>query len=188
MGWFSVPEKILCRLRGGILRFLITLRGGRCGRGLRVEAGLRLRQGIHSGLQIGADVYVGRDTTIDCVPGAKLEIGDNATLTQGNFISSVTSVVIDRDTMIGEYTSIRDANHSFADVTVPMAAQPMAGNPVAIGRDVWIGRGCAILGGTRIGDGAIVGANSVVTRDLPDYAIAIGAPARVVSSRTSKTT
>ncbi len=54
---------------------------------------------------------------------------------------------------------------------------------VTIGNDVWIGSRATIMGGTTIGDGAIVGANSVVTRDVPPYAIVTGAPARVMSYR-----
>jgi acetyltransferase-like isoleucine patch superfamily enzyme len=55
--------------------------------------------------------------------------------------------------------------------------------PVILGEDVWLGAGVIILGGIRIGKGSIIGAGSVVTRDIPEYSIAVGVPARVVKVR-----
>ncbi len=54
---------------------------------------------------------------------------------------------------------------------------------IIIGNDVWIGRGATIMGGVRIGNGAVIGANAVVTRDVPPYAVAVGSPARIVKYR-----
>lgn len=54
---------------------------------------------------------------------------------------------------------------------------------ITIGNDVWIGRGCAVLKGTSIGEGVVIGANSVVTSDIPPYAIACGVPARITRYR-----
>jgi acetyltransferase-like isoleucine patch superfamily enzyme len=59
----------------------------------------------------------------------------------------------------------------------------MIADPIRIGADVWVGRGCAILSGVTIGDGAVIAANSVVTRDIPSRAIAVGAPAKPIRSR-----
>ncbi|YAK87873.1 DapH/DapD/GlmU-related protein [Paenarthrobacter nitroguajacolicus] len=54
---------------------------------------------------------------------------------------------------------------------------------ITIGRDVWVGASCVLLGGVTIGEGSVIGAGSVVTRDIPSYSIAVGNPARVVSRR-----
>jgi len=61
--------------------------------------------------------------------------------------------------------------------------QPDLQLPVQIGSDVWIGANCTILGGVQIGDGAVVGAGSIVNKDIPAYAIAVGNPARVIKYR-----
>ncbi|QSB45028.1 acyltransferase [Tsuneonella flava] len=175
--------KIAYFTRGAVVRALIVLSGGKCEANLRVEKGFRLRQGFHPGLSIGRDVYLGRNTTIDCLPGARLEIGDNVTLTEGCFISCCEAVTIGRNSLIGEYCSIRDANHDFSDLERPICEQAMLPDSISIGEDIWIGRGSAILSGVTIGTGAVIGANSVVTRSIPSHAVAFGAPAKVKGSR-----
>lgn len=180
----ALPKAAYC-LRGSLLRRLVVLAGGSCGPGLRVERGFRMRQKLHPGLQFGAHVYFGKDVTIDCLEGATLRIGDHATFTQGNFLSCCKSVEIGRRVLIGEYTSIRDANHGHADPDIPIAAQPMMAGPIVIGADAWIGRGCAVLSGVTIGEGAVVGANSVVVKDVGNRTIAVGAPARPIRSRAA---
>ena len=78
--------------------------------------------------------------------------------------------------------SIRDANHGIEHGR-PFRTQEHKTDAISIGSDVWIGRGSAILKGVTIGHGAIIGANSVVTHDIPENAIAVGAPARIVRYR-----
>lgn len=92
-------------------------------------------------------------------------------------------LTIGHDTMIGAHTVIVPANHGFARIDVPMRTQPSTRRGIDIGEDVWIGAGCAVLDGVRIGPGAVIGAGSVVTRDIEAYGIAVGVPAAVVRSR-----
>lgn len=182
-GLFRIWPKVMYRLRGIALRRLIILAGGSCGPGLRVESGLRLRQGVHRGLQFGSDVYLGRNITIDCLPSAVLQIGDNTTFTEAIFISCLERVTIGGDTLIGEFCSIRDANHDFSRIDHPIALQGMVSEPITVGPNVWLGRGCAVLSGVTIGAGAVIGANSVLTRDVPENSIAVGAPAKPIGNR-----
>lgn len=182
----SITTKIICRIRGLLLRTLVILAGGSCGPGLRVEKGLRIRQGIHRGWSLGKDVYIGRNTTVDCIPGAELFIGNNVTLTEGIFISVCEQVKIGNHCLIGEYSSIRDANHDISDMHKPIAWQPMLARPITISDNVWIGRGCAILSGTTIAVGAVVGANSTVNKSLAEEAIYAGSPAKLIRKRSSE--
>jgi acetyltransferase-like isoleucine patch superfamily enzyme len=183
MNLFALLPRITYRLRGACYRAAIVASGGQCGGGLRVEPGLRFRHGPHRGITIGRDVYIGVGTIVDCPPGGVVAIGDNVTLTHGTFISAAKSVTIGDDTLIGEYVSIRDANHQMDISPVPIRNQPMIAEGCEIGSDVWIGRGCAVLAGATLRDGCVIGANAVVMGEIPRHAIAVGAPAHVVGQR-----
>jgi acetyltransferase-like isoleucine patch superfamily enzyme len=180
----NAGAKVAYVIRGSVVRLLIKAAGGACGPGLRIERGFRLRRGFHKGLSFGSNVYLGKNVTLDVVVGARIVIGSNVTLTENIFISAAEQVTIGDHVLIGECTSIRDSNHGFADRSRPMAIQPMVPNPVAIGNDVWIGRGSAILTGITIGDGAIVAANAVVNRDVAPSSIVGGVPAKLIGERS----
>jgi acetyltransferase-like isoleucine patch superfamily enzyme len=64
-----------------------------------------------------------------------------------------------------------------------MRSQPLRSEPVAIGSDVWFGAGCSVLPGVTIGKGCVIGARAVVSKDLPEYAIAVRVPAKIVRFR-----
>lgn len=182
--FLSVLPRVAYLARGLFYRSVILLAGGQCGRGLRVEAGFRLRHGPHAGLVFGDDLYIGANTVMDCPPGGCLRIGSNVTLTHGAFISVAQEVVLGDDVLVGEYSSIRDANHGMDPDGGPITSQPMMPSRILIGSDVWIGRGCAILAGSTIGDGAVLGANSVLRGVLPSMTVGAGAPAKPIKTRT----
>lgn len=184
MNLFSLGTKVGYNLRGALYRVLILACGGACGPRLRVERGLRVRHGFHRGIRIGHSAYLGQGTVIDCPAGGRLVIGDNVTLTHGVFISAMSHVSIGDDTLIGEYTSIRDADHAIVPDNGPIRSQPMIAQGCAIGADVWIGRGAAILAGAQLGQGCVVGANAVVKGEIPAGQIAVGIPAKPVRARS----
>lgn len=186
MNLVAVLRRLSYHARGIWYRGVIIASGGRCGRNLLVESGLTLRHGAHSGLAIGDNVYFGVGTVIDCPSSGRLVIGDRVTLTHGVLIGAIASVTIGNDALIGEYVSIRDAEHGMDTAAGPMRDQPMHAKGCEIGSDVWIGRGCAILGGATLEHGCIVGANSVVKGVVPAQMIAAGAPARVIRARTGE--
>ena len=90
--------------------------------------------------------------------------------------------------MIGAHTIIVPANHGITRLDVPMGAQPLTKKGIAIAEDVWIGAGCKVLDGVHIGSGAVIGAGSVVTKDIGAYVIAVGVPAKVAGSRSIAST
>lgn len=116
----------------------------------------------------------------------RIDVGDRFTINRGSTLCAHQRITIGDHALIGEYVSIRDTNHDFADPHRPIRDQGYTSQPVAIGNDVWIGRGVAVLMGVTIGDGAIIGANSVVTRDVPAGQIWAGVPARFIRHRGPK--
>lgn len=97
----SKIPKLVNLWRGVILRRLILISGGKCGARLTVEKGLRIRQGFHSRWELGTDVYVGRNTTIDCLPGTLLRIGNNVSITEGLFVSVCERVEVGAGSVVG---------------------------------------------------------------------------------------
>ncbi|MFQ5590085.1 MAG: acyltransferase [Phycisphaerae bacterium] len=112
-----------------------------------------------------------------------IEIGDNFRINRGCLISAHLRVSVGDDCLIGEYVSIRDNNHRFDDAAKPVGEQGYRSAPVSIGDDVWIGRGVAVLPGVTIGQGAVIAANAVVTKDIPALEVWAGVPARFLRRR-----
>jgi acetyltransferase-like isoleucine patch superfamily enzyme len=136
-------------------------------------------------LSLGNHCRLGRGVEFDTSLAGHIRVGARVRINSGTIIVSNSRVVIGDDTLIGEYVSIRDANHGVAAGSL-IRTQPQTISEINIGRDVWIGRGCCILKGVSVGDGAVIGANSVVTRDVPPGHIYAGAPARRIGQRKQR--
>ncbi len=114
---------------------------------------------------------------------SSLELGDNSGLGLNARISGKT--IIGNNVMMGPNISIFTRNHSFERIDIPMNQQGFSNEkPVVLSDDVWIGANVTILPGVHVGTGAILGAASVVTKDVPDYAIVGGNPAKVLKMRS----
>lgn len=133
-------------------------------------------------ITIGRQCRIGRECEFTTEAQGEIILGGHVRINRGTTLASYVQVRIGTFSMVGEFSSIRDANHG-TELGSPMRLQPHTAAPVTIGSDVWIGRGCCILPGVTIGDGAIIGANSVVTRDIPSHTLAVGAPARILRGR-----
>lgn len=133
-------------------------------------------------LQLGEHCRLGRRVFLETCGGGRIRIADNVRINAGTFVVAYDEVTIGQDTLIGEYVSIRDADHGLAPDR-PIREQPHTARAIRIGEGVWIGRGSVILKGIAIGPGAVVAANSVVTRDVPPMTVVAGVPAREVRVR-----
>jgi len=126
----------------------------------------------------------GKNVNIEhgAVFSSKVELGDNSGIGVDAFIDG--KCVIGSDVMMGPWCVIHTQNHRFDDLNTPMDMQgDQPEKPVYIGDDVWLGSRVTLLPGVHVGSHTIIGAGSVVTKDIPDYAIAAGNPARVKKDR-----
>lgn len=134
-------------------------------------------------------IIVGRNCSFDtysrlfAANDATLLLADNVGVGPFNIINAFDDCTIGLNSMLGPYVNINCADHGTARTGEPMRFQPGRYGPVVIGEDCWIGSHAVIMKGVTIGEGAVVAAGAVVTRDVPAYAIVAGVPARVISYR-----
>ena len=114
----------------------------------------------------------------------ELTIGNNGSFGAFNHITCINKVQIGDNCLTGKWVTISDNNHGTTDFDTlheaPAIRKLYTKGPVVIGNNVWIGDKATILGGVTIGDGAVIAANSVVTKDVPAYSVVCGNPARVI--------
>ena len=174
--WYLVRYWRLLRFRVAnphvVLRGMVFL-------GKRVE--LHARPG-YGRLEIGRWVHIGDGNAIRCHEGS-LRIGDKVVLGRENTINCYLDVEIGATTIVADWVYVTDFDHRTEDVHVPIKDQGIVKTPVRIGPDCWLGVKSTVLRGSRVGRGSVLGAHAVVRGDVPEYSIAVGAPARVVRNR-----
>jgi acetyltransferase-like isoleucine patch superfamily enzyme len=139
-------------------------------------------------IHIGSGTMIGPQATLSagmvpgqrCLHDAVVRIGDRCLIGKGSGIVGHFGIEIGNDVWTGHHIYITDQNHDYRDVDLPISKQSMPERPVVIGDGSWLGHGSIVLPGVTIGRHVVVGANSVVTTDLPDFSVAVGAPAKVV--------
>jgi len=109
-----------------------------------------------------------------------LSIGDRCLIGRESSLVAHSSIVIEDDVWTGQQVHITDMNHGYVILDQPISKQSEPDAPVRVGAGSWLGHHVVVLPGVTIGRHVAVGAGSIVTRDLPDFCVAVGAPARVV--------
>ncbi|MCP2167030.1 acyltransferase [Goodfellowiella coeruleoviolacea] len=174
--WYLVRYWRLLRFRLAnphvVLRGMVFL-----GRNVEIHA----RPG-YGRLEIGRWVHIGDGNAIRCHEGS-LRIGDKVVFGKDNTVNCYLDVEIGAATLVADWVYVCDFDHVTTDVHRPIKDQGIVKSPVRIGPDSWIGTKVTVLRGTRVGRGCVLGAHAVVRGDIPEYSIAVGAPARVVRNR-----
>ena len=134
-------------------------------------------------IDIGGQSRISRDVELGTEEEGHIHLGNNVRINRGTTVFAYKQISIGQDTLIGEFVTIRDANHGIA-AGDPIRQQAHEASSIHIGKDVWIGRGAVILPGGSIGDGCVIGANSVLTKDLEAGMIAVGSPAKAIRKRS----
>jgi acetyltransferase-like isoleucine patch superfamily enzyme len=134
------------------------------------------------GIRIGDGVFIGRNTILSCKNG-DIELADGANIGFNCELFSASRVTIGRDVLMAAYSYVIGGDHDFSDPAAPVLAQARTSAGVSIGDGAWLGAGAKILDGVQVGAHAVIGAGAVVRESVPAHAIAVGVPARVVSTR-----
>ena len=115
---------------------------------------------------------------------ADINIGQNCQFGALNNITCANNIVIGNGFLSGKWVTISDNSHGGTDMAslskMPAAREICSKGPIIIEDNVWVGDKATILGGVRIGQGAVIGANAVVTKDIPAFCVAVGNPARII--------
>ena len=139
---------------------------------------------FHPGnIVLGGNIYVGHYTILKGYHKNEMSIGDNVWIGQGCFFHSAGGLRIGSNVGIAPQVRILTSVHVEAGRELPISRSPVRFAPVVIEEDSDIGIGTVILPGVTIGRGAQVGAGSVITKDVPPYAVVAGVPGRVLRMR-----
>jgi len=134
------------------------------------------------GIAIGSGVFIGRNTILSCKNG-DIDVDDGANIGFNCELFSASRVRIGRDTLLAAYCYVIGGDHDFSDPGRAVLEQGRKSLGVEVGEGAWLGAGAKVLDGVTIGNRSIVGAAAVVRDSVPDRAIAVGIPARVVGHR-----
>ncbi|HPE43533.1 MAG TPA: acyltransferase [Bacteroidales bacterium] len=147
----------------------------------------------------GKGALIRRRTRMDVLPFNHFSIGDHSTIedfaTINNGVGAVIigdrtriglgcvligPVTVGNDVMFAQNIVVSGLNHGYQEINMPPSLQPVETKPITIKDEVWIGANAVLTAGITVGKHAVIAAGSIVTKDVPDYSIAAGNPARIL--------
>ena len=194
--WYLVHQR-WNSLLDHIASFWYKIPLGKVGKGTVIRRHVRIEGNALDCVTIGEQCVIDTHAVISCSRRAHtenglieptLKMGNNCAIGQFTHVTAVNKVVIGDNLLTVRFVLISDNSHgemTLNDVTKgPLARKIVSKGPVTIGNNVWLGDKVSVLPGVTIGDGCVVGANSVVTHDIPSYSVAAGNPAKVIKTIT----
>lgn len=177
MLWFRMYRFILSIIK--IIFFKLTNKKLKmCFGKNRVEKGFNIICN-NGDIEIGDGFYGGKYGEIESIDG-KITIGNRVFFNDRIKIVGMGKIKILDDCIFGPGVQIYDHNHKFKDIKRTISKQGFSIGEIFIEEDVWIGANTIITEGVKIGRHSVIGANSVVTKDIPEYSVAVGSPAKVI--------
>jgi len=148
-----------------------------------------------SGIYLGSNCKIQPGGWIDSIReyfgvkyDGRIEIGDGAYLGHRVAIAACQEMFIGKDVVFADNVYITDLLHGYEDINLPIFKTPLvSAGPVVIEDQVWLGQRVSVMPNIRIGRHSVIGANSVVTKDIPPYCVAAGVPAKVIKKYNPNT-
>ncbi len=166
---FSITKIFFLKIRGYNIDYTVILKGNNF-----------FFQSVRAAINISKNSIIGKSTRISAGDNGKISIGRDVLIDDFTYIMSHGKIEIGDNSKIASFCFIIDFNHKYKDKIKNLVEQGYETNPIKIGKNVWIGTHVIILPGVTIGDRAIIGAGSVVTKDISSASIAVGNPAKVI--------
>jgi acetyltransferase-like isoleucine patch superfamily enzyme len=135
------------------------------------------------GIRIGNGVFIGRNTILNCQNG-DIILGDHVNISSNCMIFSASRVHVGDNYLVAAYSYLVGGTHHAEDPTVPVLHQKRSSRGIRLDSGGWLGAHVTVFDGVHIGKNAVIGAGSVVHRNIPDYAIAAGNPVTIVNKRS----
>lgn len=163
-----------------------SIKAGRC---VSIQDYVVINALSKEGIQLGDNVSIGMRSMIKTsgsltVVGKGFSMGHDSAMGNDCFVGAAGGVSIGNYVAIGQNVRFHSENHAFHDRNRMICEQGVTNKGITVGDDVWIGAGAVILDGTHIGNGCVIGANTLVNKDIPDYSIAVGNPVKIVGFRS----
>ncbi|WP_027631810.1 acyltransferase [Clostridium hydrogeniformans] len=199
-----IINKVISLLRGYKSKIFIK----KCGKNFFVEKGVIIKyknninigNGVtiksycyidalsRNGLVIGNNCSIGNYSRIICTGSLKflgygIKIGNNFGCGEWCFFGAAGGITIGNDVIMGQNVRFHSENHKFKDISIPIRNQGVINKGIYISDDCWIGSGVVFLDGVKVGKGCVIGANTLVNKNIPDYSIAVGNPVKIIRSR-----
>jgi len=169
------------KIKNTLCRIICVCNGVDQGRGAYIGLNCKI---VNKGkMIIGDNVSIRPQTHVYLSVDSVIEIGEGSDIGRGSTISSCHKVRIGKGVLTGPHVYIADHNHKYSNPDINIVSQGVEikdGDEVSIGDGSWLGTNVVVAGNVRIGCHCVIGANSVVTKDIPDYCVAVGAPARII--------
>ncbi len=187
-GFFSIHARLLgCSIgKSANISSLILVKGGkkiRFGDRTLVEPFVNLNTELGSqGITIGNGCEVKKFSTLDASTGY-IDIGNKSSINSFCSLNGYGGIKIGNSVRIASHVVILSSSHNFDNIDTSILSQGISGSKTQIGDDVWIGSHVIILGGVTIGSHSIIAAGSVLTKDVPEYSIVGGVPAKLIRQR-----
>jgi acetyltransferase-like isoleucine patch superfamily enzyme len=162
---------------------VLEINGGNIGRNVKIFEGVKLALKKGCPIYIGDNVSLEKGVVLSTSERGRIIIGNNVYIGEYCVLTSNEEIEIGDNALISPHNDIVDFNHIYQDPTKPVNQQGVIARKITIQEDAWIGSGSKILMGVTIGKGAIIGAGSVVTKDVPPYHVVAGNPAETIKMR-----
>jgi acetyltransferase-like isoleucine patch superfamily enzyme len=152
---------------------------------VKIGSGVRLNAlgEKNNRISIGAGSTLERGVDLGTLENSAIEIGENTYIGLYTCITGYGNIKIGKKCLIAAHCGIYGNGHIFRDSHRPIADQEVTKKGITIEDDCWLGHGVTVIDGVSIGRGSVIGAGSVVNKNIPPYSVAVGVPARVISQR-----